>query len=236
MKVVVQMKVDMSKKNPALESLLTDSAQTIFLDANFFIPPDRSNVGAKPITFSKFCEIWLDPLFDSCTGLAIHEAVYKELVEETVKRYADQKNNEAPTRLRIFKDSELNGMEQDLMRTFIERLARYSKYIPERDNAKDRGEVKSLSYMAVKRYLYFAANDTLPVLLIRNAEELGTGLDDMEVLEMFDVIYFLYRTGKYDNKGLRLLYKYQYHLTGQEKRQNPEWGEFIKQMDLLYPQ
>ena len=56
------MRVDVEKKNPALESLFTDPEQTIFLDANFFIPPDRSRMGTKPIPFLKFCEIWLDPI------------------------------------------------------------------------------------------------------------------------------------------------------------------------------
>lgn len=59
------MRVDVEKKNPALESLFTDPEQTIFLDANFFIPPDRSRMGTKPIPFLKFCEIWLDPIFDA---------------------------------------------------------------------------------------------------------------------------------------------------------------------------
>ncbi len=56
----------------------------------------------------------------------------------------------------------------------------------------------------------------------------------MRLLQMFDVIFYLYRTGRYDNKGLRLLYKYQYHLTKREKTQNPEWGHFINKMNLLY--
>lgn len=37
------MKVDIDKKNKALEQVLSDRAQQIFLDANFLIPPDRSS-------------------------------------------------------------------------------------------------------------------------------------------------------------------------------------------------
>ena len=51
------MRVDVQKKNPALESVFAAPEQTIFLDANFFIPPDRSVMGTKPIPFLKFCEI-----------------------------------------------------------------------------------------------------------------------------------------------------------------------------------
>lgn len=182
------MRVDVEKKNPALESLFTDPEQTIFLDANFFIPPDRSRMGTKPIPFLKFCEIWLDPIFDAFPNLAIHESVYHELVADAVKKYADERQSESPSHLRVYKDAELNEAEQALMQAYISKLAEYSQYIPERDNAKDRGEVRSLSFMAVKRFLYFAANDTLPMNLIRKADELHTGLDDMELLEMYDVI------------------------------------------------
>ena len=228
------MRVDISNQNKALCSLLEDENQTIFLDANFLIPPDRSKMGAKAIPFQKYSEIWLEPIFDSFSNLAVHESVYDELVMEKVKNFADSKRAESPTKLRVYMDKELSKVEKSLMQTYIQKMAEYSQYIPKQDNSKDRGEIKSLSYMAVKGFLYFAANDNLPMLLIRKADELHTGLDDMNLLEMYDVIYYLYQTGKYDNKGLRLLYKYQYHLTKQEKSQNPEWGEFIEKMNLLY--
>lgn len=51
---------------------------------------------------------------------------------------------------------------------------------------------------------------------------------------MYELIYYLYKTGRYDNKALRILYKYQYYLTAGDKRINPEWGCFVEQMDLLY--
>lgn len=42
--------------------------------------------------------------------------------------------------------------------------------------------MRSLSFMAVKQFLYFAANDALPVRLIKDAAKLGTGLDDMRIV------------------------------------------------------
>lgn len=228
------MKVDTRNKNKALESLFADPTQIVFLDANFFIPPDRGGLGIKAISFSKFCEIWLDPIFEEFSNLAIHESVYNELVASTVKAYADAKQAENPPKLRVYSDAELTAMEHSLMETYISRLAKYSQYVPELDNAKDRGEVRSLSFMAVKKFLYFAANDNLPMKLIREADKLRTGLDDMELLEMYDVIYYLYRTDRYPKDGLRLLYKYEYYLTPREKKENPNWGDFIQAMDLLY--
>lgn len=120
------------------------------------------------------------------------------------------------------------------MNYYVSKLAVHSQYDPLRDNAKDRGEVRSLSFMAVKQYLFFAANDALPVRLIKDADKLNTGLDDMGIVQMYELIYYLYKTGKYENKQLRLLYKYQYYLSSNDKRMNPEWGVFVEQMDLLY--
>lgn len=228
------MKIDMEKRNAGFESILENRRQTIFLDANFFIPPDRTSLGARKIDFIKYREIWLEPLFEVFSNLAIHESVYAELVAEDIRSFADEKRMDKPSKLRVYFDTELNAQEKALMQTYIYNLAPYSKYIPERNNADDRGEVRSISYMAVKKFLYFAANDNLPYQLICNAECLHTGLDEMGLLQMYEMIFYLYREGKYDSKGLRLLYKYQYFLTRREKAQNPEWGMFVEGMKKLY--
>ena len=100
------MKVDTRNKNKALESLFADPAQIVFLDANFFIPPDRSElmdrsrIKVKAISFPKFCEIWLDPIFEEFPNLAIHESVYNELVASAVKEYADAKQTESPSTIK----------------------------------------------------------------------------------------------------------------------------------------
>ena len=61
-----------------------------------------------------------------------------------------------------------------------------------------------------------------------------TRLEEMGLIQMYELIYYLHKTGKYNSKELRTLYKYQYYLTGREKQQNPEWGVFIQKMDELY--
>lgn len=229
------MKVDTKEVNPAFQSIIQNPGQKVFLDANFFIPPDRSEVAkVREYSFTDFKECWLIPLLSEFTGLAIHESVYDELVADSVKEYADEQTSCIPSKLRIHYDSELSGLEEALRNTYINKIAVHSLYNPTRDNAKDRGEVRSLSFMAVKQFLYFAANDALPVRLIKDAAKLLTGLDDMQIVQMYELIYYLYKTGRYDNKALRILYKYQYYLTAGDKRINPEWGCFVEQMDLLY--
>lgn len=229
------MKVDTKEVNPAFQSIIQNPGQKVFLDANFFIPPDRSEVAkVRAYSFTDFKECWLIPLLSEFAGLAIHESVYDELVADSIKEYADEQTSCIPSKLRIHYDSELSSSEEALRNTYINKIAVHSLYNPTRDNAKDRGEVRSLSFMAVKQFLYFAANDALPVRLIKDAAKLLTGLDDMQIVQMYELIYYLYKTGRYDNKALRILYKYQYYLTAGDKRINPEWGCFVEQMDLLY--
>ena len=170
------MKADTNEVNPAFQSIIQNPDQKVFLDANFFIPPDRSNVAkVKAYSFNDFKECWLIPLLNEFAGVAIHESVYDELVADSVKNFADEQKDENPPKITVHYDSEL----------------------------------RSLSFMAVKQFLFFAANDALPVRLIKDAAKLRTGLDNMQVVQMYELIYYLYKT-------------------------NPEWGSFIKQMDLLY--
>lgn len=229
------MKVDTQMVNPAFQSIVQNPDQKVFLDANFFIPPDRSDVAkVRAYSFTDFKECWLIPLLSEFSGLVIHESVYDELVADSVKKYADEQKNSNPPKLKIHYDSELNSREDALRNTYMNKIAIHSKYDPAIDNAKDRGEVRSLSFMAVKRFLFFAANDSLPVRLIKDAAKLGTGLGDMQIVQMYELIYYLYKRDRYDKKALRTLYKYQYYLTRGDKRVNPEWGSFIEQMDALY--
>lgn len=51
------MKVDTKEVNPAFLSIIENPMQKVFLDANFFIPPDRSKVAkVKAYSFANFKE------------------------------------------------------------------------------------------------------------------------------------------------------------------------------------
>lgn len=230
------MRVNVTEKNGALVSLFENPAQTIFLDANFLIPPDRTSVNpkCKPVSFLTYKNYWLNPIFDEFSGMAIHESVLEELVAEHIREYVQQKVKSEPSLLSVHRDSDLTDAERSVENTYIQKISKYSQYDPHLDNRKDRGEVKSLSYMATKGYLYFAANDNLPIRLIEQAEKLNTGLEGQAVIKMYEVLYYLYKTQKYSIDGIKALYKYQYRMTDREKRENPEWGEFISAMDRLY--
>lgn len=188
------MRVDTKEMNPAFLNIIHNSDQKVFLDANFFIPPDRSKCAkVRAYSFDDFKECWLTPLLNEFGGLVIHESVYDELVSDRIKQYTDEQTSSDPPRLKIYYDSELNSVEAVLQNTYMNRIAVHSLYNPTRDNAKDRGEVRTLSFIAVKKFLLFAANDSLPVRLIRHAAELGTGLDDMQIVQMYELIYYLYK-------------------------------------------
>lgn len=51
---------------------------------------------------------------------------------------------------------------------------------------------------------------------------------------MYELIYYLHKMDFGDRKSLRILYKYQYYLTPYEKKNNPEWGQFVEGMNILY--
>ena len=102
-------------------------------------------------------------------------------------------------------------------------------------NKDDRGEVKSLSYIAVKRLLYFAVHDNNALLLIEKADQWSTGLDNVKAIHMYELIFYLHTKNLVDKNSLKMLYKYQYYLTDHEKQTNPEWGAFIRVLNTLYP-
>lgn len=87
----------------------------------------------------------------------------------------------------------LTEVEKILRDTIESRIASHAKYEPLLDNKDDCGEVKSLSYIAVKGLIYFAANDNNAIQLIEKSEEWSTGLDNVQAIKMYELIYYLYR-------------------------------------------
>jgi hypothetical protein len=228
------MKINTNSSNPALISIIKDPEQVITLDANFLIPPSRSQFTKRGIEFNKFREIWLDPIFEAFPNLAIHEAVYGELVDVSPQNYVDEKHGNEPPSIIIHRDSSLTEVEKILRDTIESRIAYHTNYEPLLDNRDDRGEVKSLSYIAVKGLLYFAAHDNNAIQLIEKSEEWSTGLDNVQAIKMYELIFYLYKKSLANSKALRLLYKHQYYLTEREKLTNPSWGEFTTRMEELY--
>jgi len=228
------MRVDLSAPNLSLISIFDKPDQYITLDANFLIPPDRRPISRHSFTFEQFKKIWLEPIFKLFENLAIHEAVLDELVEVSVRNFADEKIKSKPSELKLFRDSELSFTEaaiRDIIETKIYPLTKYDPLI---DNKDDRGEVKSLAYIATKGLLYFAAHDNNAIQLVEKSCEWSTGLDNVKAIKMYEIIYYLYIKELANAKDLRILYKYQYHLTKKEKSENPEWGIFKDLMDNLY--
>ncbi len=228
------MKVELSESNPSLASIFENPDQYITLDANFMIPPDRTPLSRHRFTFEQFKDIWLEPIFNAFTNLAIHESVLDELVEGSVHAYAEEKINGTPSVLELFKDSELTDVEAAIRDRIEAKIYPLTKYDPVIDNKDDRGEVKSLAYIATKGLLYFAAHDNNAIQLVEKSDEWSTGLDNVKAIKMYEIIYYLLTEGLAKSKDLRILYKYQYYLTKKEKNENPEWGEFKTQMDALY--
>jgi hypothetical protein len=92
----MMMKINLCQLNLALISIIKDPEQVITLDANFIIPPYRRQFSKSSIEFDKFREIWLNPIFEAFPNLAIHEAVYQELVDILPRAFVDEKGKSVP--------------------------------------------------------------------------------------------------------------------------------------------
>lgn len=229
-------KVNTSYKNEALVSLIKNPNQPLVVDANFFIPPDRSkeNKKIKPIHFKSFKSIWLDNLIDTFKPIIIHEAVYEEFQTKDVKNLVDENINKKPPFIIIVKDSDLNKNEELIRKTIEEKISKHTQYEPVLDNKDDRGEVKSLSYIAVKNLLYFCSQDANSIRLIEEAEKLDTNLESVSAIRMYEILYYFIINNIGNKDLLRVLYKYMYYSTNSDKNINPSWIEFKESMDKLY--
>ena len=228
------MKVNDTDANPAMISLFENANQIITLDTNILMPQFRGVIG-KGYTFDRYKQVFLDPLFSCFPRLAIHEAVRREFIEESIHNYIEGKINSSPPQLLVHNDITLSPIESAIRSTYEQKIAPYTRYLPLHDNSSDRGEIKSLAYIATKELIYFAANDQGVLNLVRNASEFNSGLDNVQIIQMYEIIYFLCCTGAGNQGELKFLYKYLYYLTENEKRNNSAWCEFIENMKLLYP-
>ena len=228
------MKVDLSKPNSALISLINDYLKILPLDANLLIPPDRSKViRGTGLDFESYKKYWLNPLFLTFPYLAIHQAVYEEVViVPNLSKFIDEKIKHQ--QLLILKDDELTTQEMIIRDSVESKIAASTKYEPEMDNKSDRGEVKSLAYIHVKDLIYFCSNDSNALKLVELAEELETNLESLETLKLYEILYYLYKMKMAEKNQVRFLYKFHYFLTNNEKLINPNWNDFITGMDGLY--
>lgn len=226
--------VSLQNPSPSFLTMITDPTNIISLDANFFIPPDRTDVFPQggSFKFDKFKEIWLEPLINTFPNLALHDAVYDELLASS-KSFVDELLEQSPPKIILLSNADLQGIEVIFRNTIEEKIAKHTMYNPSIDNSADKGEVKTLSYIATKNLLYFCSHDARALRLIDKATELETSLDSINAIRTYEVIYYLSKKAV-PSPNLRPLYKYLYYLTDADKRCNPSWGEFVSGMDGLY--
>ncbi len=181
-----------------------------------------------------FKDEWIEPLLAAFPHIAIHEAVLSELITPLEKTYVEAQLNSDPPRITLLSDANLNPQEEILRRTIESRISIHTAYDPTLDKGDDRGEVKSLAYMATQGLLYFCSRDSKALRLIEQAERLDTNLDAQAVVKFYEVLYIFYNRGIGNPKILKMFYKYLYYLTKREKASTPDWGGFLLTMDKLY--
>lgn len=234
----MKVKVDTTGHNPAFISIIQDYSQILPVDANFFIAFDRKNTirGALPIPFSSFKKFWLDPLFLTFPHLAVHQAVFNELVNYSSRTLVQSKIEAG--RLILLDDNEFDADKESYRKSIEKMIAAETAYEPEIDNADDRGEVKSLSYIATKPLNYFCSHDSRALRLLESPLKESIGLSEVGSIQIYEVLYYLRRMCMVNPgdgvKGLKMIYKYLYYAIPSERQRNPEWGNFVERMDVLY--
>ncbi|MGG5252412.1 hypothetical protein ACQYAD_02605 [Neobacillus sp. SM06] len=229
-------KVNTSNQNSALVSLIQDSNQILPVDANFFIAFDRSKLSSslRPIDFITFQKMWINPLLSTFPNLSIHESVYDEItVNYSAQKFIDKQIGKYQQPL-LLSDSELDENGEIVRASIEKKIAKYTRYEPEKDNADNRGEVKSLAYIATKGLLYFCSHDSNALKLIEKASEWDTNLESVNAIRTYEILYYLLKAKATSKDVVRFLYKYLYYSTKSDKAVNPEWGIFINEMDNLY--
>lgn len=152
--------------------------------------------------------------------IGIHEAVYKEFESNYIKTLIENKKNAVPASIDIYYDSNLTEQEE-IVRTTIEwKIAKYTNYNPTIDNRDDRGEVKSLSFIATKQLLYFCSHDSNAIRLVEDAEKLETSLEEVFAIKPYEIIYYFVKNDVGDFEKLRLIYRYLYYLTNNDKNKS----------------
>jgi hypothetical protein len=221
--------------NQSFIELLKDINQTVVIDANLIIPPDRSNLtnSVPRIGFDKYKNIFIEPMLRILPNIAIHEAVYSEIsVQPSLKDYIDLKIQEDS--IILLKDSDLNDSERFIRNTIEEKIAQFTKYNPSLNNSSDRGEVKSISFAVAKNLIYFSTNDSNVISLIER-RELEPYLHSLGAIRLYELIYLI-KINKGNSKALRGLYKLLYYLTTNEKEHNLDWASFIEECNRYYAQ
>ncbi|MFA9396842.1 MAG: hypothetical protein ACERKV_01055 [Clostridiaceae bacterium] len=231
-------RINYEYENESFVSLIGNPNQLITLDANFFISPDRSEVGrgtrtTSPMPFDFFKEVWINELFEQFKNIAIHSAVYDEIaVSSSSKKLVDFMIKSIPPQIQILYDKDLSPNESIIRNTLEVFIPSSTNYNPDIDNSTDKGEVKTLAYIGAKGILYFCSHDANAISLIEDTEKLDTKLDGLRAIHTYELIYYISKFST--NKKLKHLYKYMYYLSETDRSVNPEWGEFKINMDNLY--
>lgn len=222
--------------NQSFIDFLNHRNQTVVIDANLIIPPDRSSLKknsprALSMDFNDYKDCFLEPLFKIIPNIAIHEAVYEEICNSrSIRTYIDYKIENGE--IVLLRDEDLSPTEDILRKTIEDNISQFTNYNSSIDNRNDRGEVKSISYSVAKGYIYFSTNDSNAISLIERSD-LQTFLHSLAAIRYYELIYSIKVKEGSSNK-LKFLYKLLYLLTKTEQAINPDWTTFNNNCDMHY--
>ena len=123
-----EMKVDLSVPNPGFQALRENNEHLIVVDANFFLPPNRSRIAAHAqYSFELYRDVWIAPMHRCFPNLAIHETVLSELVDHKPSQFANARiHATSEPRLLLLRDNDLTEMEDAVRNTKEQIIAKYT--------------------------------------------------------------------------------------------------------------
>jgi hypothetical protein len=130
--------------------------------------------------------------------------------------------------LKVFNDESLSYNEQILRNTIESEIGNCISYSALYNEKQDRGEIKTLSFMAVKEYKYLVSNDNDCVIIVRNK------LPNCSIIFTYELIYLLSEIYPKKAEDLRKLYRFLYYSISKDKQHNPSRSDFKTKMSILY--
>jgi len=201
------------------------SEQKILIgDANFFIPPTRKD---NDFPFKKYRENFLEPFISQCNSIFVHQSVFHEIFNSEIIEYIQ--NHEKIT---IVDETTLEDIPRTVFKTIEDAVANYTNYKPGNGKFDDEGEVKSISYAATFNIDFFITHDTTAITILEN-KDLYKFTKEVKAFTFYEIIYFLYKSD-YNKDFLRNLYRFLYHSTKSQKKDNPTWNEFLMLCEKEY--
>lgn len=209
------------ESNEVFQEILKCNNSEIFLDTNFFIPPDGIN-------YDDFQKYWVEFLLSHINGFKIHESVNNELIPGT-------KAKDLTRDIPVCCNSSLTIEEKYKYDLFYAKISEYINVGGKTKN-KNSGEVETLAYMCTKNAKTIISRDKDVILNLNQINEnciVSNINGKITIIHFYELIFYIHinQKDKGVRKFLKVLYK-KYYPNGVEDHKC--YADFIQIMKKVY--